>query len=148
MAKTKIDAGDWVVVCDGAKALILENAGDEVFPNLKTKEVHTKPNAATREPNTAAVPRALQTDGGGRSGVIQTGDRDDGERSFLVDLMGRLDAALGAGDAKAFVVVAPPKALGIIRDAYSPALKQAIRAEVDKDYVNLPVHEIEKHLAA
>ena len=28
MAILKIRAGDWVVVCDGAKALILENAGD------------------------------------------------------------------------------------------------------------------------
>ena len=40
MTKMKIGTGDWIVVCDGRKALILENLGDRVFPNLHTKEVH------------------------------------------------------------------------------------------------------------
>jgi protein required for attachment to host cells len=147
MTQLKIRPGEWVVVCDGGKAQILENTGDEVFPNFKTKEVHTRADAATRETGTAAVPRAHQTDGPGRAGTIQTGS-DDSERSFLTDLAGRLAAALGAGEAKGFVVVAPPRALGLIRNAYSPAVQQAIRVEIDKDYVNLPVHEIERRLAA
>ena len=48
--------------------------------------------------------------------------------------------------AKSLIVVAPPRALGMIRPAYSHALKGAVRAEVDKDLVKMPVHEIEKHL--
>jgi protein required for attachment to host cells len=44
------------------------------------------------------------------------------------------------------IVVAPPRALGMIRPAYSQLLKGAVRAEVDKDFVKMPVHEIEKHL--
>jgi protein required for attachment to host cells len=36
MAKLKIRHGDWVIVCDGKKALVLENEGDEKFLNLKT----------------------------------------------------------------------------------------------------------------
>ena len=43
-------------------------------------------------------------------------------------------------------MVAPPRALGMIRPAYSHALRGAVRAEVDKDLVKQPVHEIEKHL--
>ena len=38
MSGLLIHKGDWVVVCDGAKALVLENAGDAKFPNLKTLE--------------------------------------------------------------------------------------------------------------
>ena len=38
MSNLKIDQGGWVVVADGAKALILENHGDSKFPNLRTKE--------------------------------------------------------------------------------------------------------------
>jgi len=34
----------------------------------------------------------------------------------------------------------------VIRPAYTNALKSAVRAEVDKDFVKMPVHEIEKHL--
>ena len=45
-------------------------------------------------------------------------------------------------------MVAPPRALGVLRQAYSHNLRAALRAEIDKDFVKLPVHEIEKHLAA
>jgi protein required for attachment to host cells len=34
----------------------------------------------------------------------------------------------------------------MIRPAYSAALRSAVRAELDKDFVKMPVHEIEKHL--
>ena len=63
-----------------------------------------------------------------------------------MQLAHHLDAAVAAGKAKSIIMVAPPRALGMIRPAYSHALKGAIRAEVDKDYVKLPVYEIEKHL--
>jgi protein required for attachment to host cells len=46
------------------------------------------------------------------------------------------------------VLIAPPRALGVLRSAYSPALKGAVRAEIDKDLVAVPVHEIEKRLTA
>lgn len=39
MKKLKMKTGDWIVVCDGRKALILENVGDHAFPILHTKEV-------------------------------------------------------------------------------------------------------------
>jgi protein required for attachment to host cells len=42
--------------------------------------------------------------------------------------------------------VAPPRALGLIRNAYTPALRAAVKAEIDKDLVRMPVHQIEKHL--
>ncbi|MFZ0111401.1 MAG: host attachment protein, partial [Pseudolabrys sp.] len=41
---------------------------------------------------------------------------------------------------------ASPRALGMIRPAYSHALKGAVRSEVDKDLVKMPVHEIGKRL--
>ncbi len=40
MAKLKIAQGDWVLVCDGSKALVLENDGDDRFPNLQTRNVY------------------------------------------------------------------------------------------------------------
>ena len=57
-----------------------------------------------------------------------------------------LNSAIAAGKTKSLVVVAPPRALGMLRPAYSHALKGAVRAELDKDLVKMPVHEIEKHL--
>jgi protein required for attachment to host cells len=48
MQKLKIRQGDWVIVCDGKKALVLVNIGDEKFLNLKTREVHEHPDLKTR----------------------------------------------------------------------------------------------------
>jgi protein required for attachment to host cells len=52
MSKLKLHRGQWVVVCDGAKALVLENVGDEVFPNLRTKEVYQQEDPLTHEQGT------------------------------------------------------------------------------------------------
>ena len=68
------------------------------------------------------------------------------EEKFLRKLAGHLDAAVKAGEAKSLILVAPPRALGVLRQAYSHNLRDALRAEIDKDFVKLPVHEIEKHL--
>jgi protein required for attachment to host cells len=148
MASLKIEQGEWIVVCDGAKALVLENVGDQVFPNLKTREVYEHDKARTRELGTDKPGRSHSSVGNGRSAVEQTDWQAEAERAFLVDLAGRLDAAVTSGETKRLVIVAPPRALGILRQVYSPALKNALRAEIDKDYVKMPVHEIEKHLTA
>jgi len=148
MSKLKIRQGEWVVVCDGAKALVLENIGDEVFPNLKTREVYEHKAAKTHEQGSDAPGRAIQSVGARRSAMEQTDWHEQEEHKFLTDLAGRLDAAVTAGDAKAITIVAPPRALGVLRQAYSPRLRDALRAEIDKDLVKMPVHEIEKRLAA
>ena len=54
---------------------------------------------------------------------------------------------MNAGEVKSLIIVAPPRALGVLRQAYSHNLRAAVRAEIAKDLVRLPVHEIEKHLA-
>jgi protein required for attachment to host cells len=147
MTKLKIRQGDWVIVCDGKKALVLENAGDEKFLNLKTKEVFDHPDAKTHELGSDAPGRSFSSVGNGRSAVEQTDWHTQEEEKFLRKLAGHLDAAVKAGEAKSLFMVAPPRALGVLRQAYSHNLRSALRAEIDKDFVKLPVHEIEKHLA-
>ena len=146
MSQLLIHRGEWVVVCDGAKALVLENAGDEKFPNLKTLEVFEQKDLATHELGTAQPGRAFSPAGHGRSSIEQTDFHDQAERDFLVHLAKHLDAALAAGKVKSLIMVAPPRALGMIRPVYSHALKSAVRAEIDKDLVKQPVDKIEKHL--
>ena len=149
MAILKIRQGDWVVVCDGAKALILENAGDGMHPNLKTKEVHAQHR---RQDARAGHRRARALDQFGRRAAQRDGaDRLARRRPSSVSSPSsakRLDAAVTAGETKSVIMVAPPRALGVLRQAYSNGLRGAVRAEIDKDYVRMPVHEIEKRLAA
>jgi protein required for attachment to host cells len=146
MSDLLIRRGEWVVVCDGAKALILENAGDAKFPNLKTLEVFEQKDLPTRELGADKPGRTNGSVGTVRSSVEQTDWHDQAERAFLLSILQHLDAALTAGKAQSVIVVAPPRALGVLRPAYSPAVKKAVRAELDKDFVKLPVHQIEKHL--
>ncbi|MGE0563790.1 MAG: host attachment protein [Pseudolabrys sp.] len=146
MDRITIKAGEWIVVCDGGKALVLENAGDDKFPNLKTRETLTHDNPKTHEQGTDAPGRSHSSVGHGRSAVGQTDWHDQAEQAFLHHLAGVLGKAVESHQAKSIVVVASPRALGMIRPAYSHALKAAVRAEIPKDLVKMPVHEIEKHL--
>jgi protein required for attachment to host cells len=148
MSGLSIREGEWVVVCDGAKALVLQNAGDAKFPNLKTLEVFEQKDLPTREQGADKPGRINASVGVIRSSVGQTDWHDQSEQQFLTQLAHHLDAAIAAGKAKSLVVIAPPRALGMLRPAYSHALKGALRAELDKDFVKMPVHEIERHLTA
>ncbi|HET9716898.1 MAG TPA: host attachment family protein [Pseudolabrys sp.] len=146
MSELLIRHGEWVVVCDGKKALILENAGDSKFPNLKTIQVLEQENPPTHELGTDVPGRTNSSIGNIRSAMDQTDWHDQSEQRFLAQLAQRLDAAVSSGKFKSLILVAPPRALGMLRPAYSQAIKGVLRAEIDKDLVKLPVHQIEKHL--
>jgi protein required for attachment to host cells len=139
---------EWVVVCDGAKALLLENTGDAIMPDLKTREVYEQKNPATRELGADAPGRVGGVDGKSRSAVGQTDWHERNEQAFLENLAKQLNAKVSAGAVKSIVLIAPPRALGVLRAACSAALKSAVRAEIDKDLVGVPIHEIEKRLTA
>ena len=147
MDKMKIGKGDWIVVCDGRKALILENLGDRMFPNLHMKEVHEHSLQPTHAQGTDR-PGKVHDSAGTRSAIEQTDWHEESERAFLKTLADRLNVAVTTGETSALTMVAPPRALGMIRADYSLVVRKALHGEVDKDLVKLPVYEIEKQLLA
>jgi protein required for attachment to host cells len=147
MHAPKIDEHEWVVVADGAKALILENVGDRKFPNLRTRVVRQQEVPATHEIGSDAPGRAFQSAGTMRSAVDQTDWHRQYEDRFLKALAHDLDRAARNGEIKSLLLVAPPRALGVLRKHYRPGLRAVLRTEVERDYVNLPVAEIEQRLA-
>ncbi|MGB8578356.1 MAG: host attachment family protein [Pseudolabrys sp.] len=148
MSELLIRHGEWVVVCDGAKALVLENAGDAKFPNLKMREVYEQKDMPTRLLGADKPGRTHSSIGQNSSAVTQTDWHNQAEQAFLTHLAQKLDAEVVAGKVKSLILVAPPRALGMIRHVYSHVLRGAIRTEIDKDLVKHPVHDIEKHLTA
>jgi protein required for attachment to host cells len=142
----KIVRGEWVVVADGAKALVLENVGDAKFPNLKTKEVHSQPDQKTSEIGTDKPGRSFSSVGSGRSAVEQVDWHDQEEHRFLARLAARLDKAVLAGETSSLIVIAPARAIGVLRKEFSPHVRKAIKAEVEKDYLKMTVDEITRHL--
>jgi protein required for attachment to host cells len=148
MTRIAISNQDWVVVCDGRKALVLRNAGDEKFLNLKVIEERAIANPPTAAQGVDRPGRVYQSMNSGRSAVGQTDWHDEAERKFLSELAAWLHRAALQGEVKGLLLVAPPRALGMIRPALSPAVAKLLRGQMDKDLVNLPVPDIEKHLAA
>jgi protein required for attachment to host cells len=146
MPGLKIDAGEWIVVCDGAKALVLENTGDTKFPDLRTKEVYGQNDPKTHEIGTDAPGRSFQSVGTMRSAMEQTDWHEQEEQRFLAKLAARLDKAVLAGETKSLVVVAPPKSLGVLRREFSAHVREALKAEIDKDLVKMPIDQIARHL--
>ena len=104
--------------------------------------IRRRPISAPIEPG-----RSFSSVGSGRSAVEQTDWHRQEEERFLQKLVSQLDHSVKVGEVKSLVIVAPPRALGVLRQAYSHNLRAAVQAEIDKDLVRLPVHEIEKHLA-
>lgn len=144
MKKGSVGKGDWVVVCDGRKALVFENQGDGKFPNLHARETHEHPDLPTHLQGASPPGVSYQSVGNRRSSVRQTDWHDQSERNFLHELAKRLDNALSRGEVKRLTLVASPRALGMIRKAYTPSIRDALTQEIAKDVVKFPVHEIER----
>jgi protein required for attachment to host cells len=136
MADIKVPWESWVVVCDGAKALIMRNAGNALLMNLQVHETLSQPG------------RAHAPDGTSGSAMEQTDWQEQAEADFLRRIAAKLDKLVRERNGSRIILVAPPKALGTLRPNLSAEAQAAISAEVPKDYTNMPVDEIERRLAA
>jgi len=147
MAKIGLVHDLWVLVCDGRKALLFQNVGDRTYPKLETRETLEHEVQRTRELGTDEPGRVFSAAAGRRGAVEPTDFHLQEEQKFLAGLAHHLDRFATDHKIKKLVLVAPPRALGMLREALPHHLRPLILAELDKDYVSQPVYEIEKHLA-
>ncbi|CAL8974323.1 host attachment protein [Rhodoplanes serenus] len=148
MAKLSIPHDAFVFVGDGRKALFLRNEGDEKFPNLRTERVFVDETPPAHEPGSDAPGRGFFTAGPRCGGVDQTDWQELGEQRFAKDVAGALERLVRDRKIKALVIAAPPRTLAELRRALHNEVKSRVVAEIDKDLTKMPVHEIERHLAA
>jgi protein required for attachment to host cells len=146
MLKLSIPAGGHVVVCDGSKVLLLVNAGDAKFPNLRTAEATEIDNPPTREQGTDRPSRVFESVGGRRSGAEQPDLHDRREEAFAREIADKLEGLRMTGKLTSLVVVAPPRMLADLRRFLPDQTMALVAAQIDKDLTNHPIHEIEKHL--
>jgi protein required for attachment to host cells len=148
MIDTRITHGTWIVVCDGGKALLLENAGDSVALKLRTEECLEQPHEPDRELGTDRPGRAHQPGGIGGSAVGEVVWQDQAEDRFLRQLAAKVDGLVQHKGAERIVVIASPRALGMLRPHLNPTASAAVVSEIPKDLTNFPVEQIERYLAA
>ena len=148
MNMLKVPTKSWVVVCDGAKAQILQNIGDTETVRLRVEENLTQPDEPNRDLGADRPGRVQQSVGSQRSSMEETDWHEAAEAKFLRDVVDRIEALVAVQGASHIILVAPPKALGYVRPLFSPAAQAAIKNEVGKDVAKLTPYEIEKHLLA
>jgi protein required for attachment to host cells len=147
MNRVAIAAGTWVLVCDGAKSLLFENIGDAQAIHLKLIETNIDSHPPTHELGTERPGRAYDSMDGSRSAMAITDWHATSEEQFLRRVAERLNGFVAAGRIRRVIIVAPPKSLGVLRDRFSTALRDAISAEIARDLVKMPTAEIERILA-
>lgn len=143
----RIPHNAYVIVGDGRKALFLRNEGSGATLRLKAVQVFQSDNPPTREQGASQPGRSFQSVGHSRSSVEQTDWHDIEEHRFARSIADSLDVLARDKDIPGFVVVAPPRTLADLRQAFGADTKSRIIAEIDKDLTGHPIGEIEKHLA-
>jgi protein required for attachment to host cells len=148
MNKVGIPVGAIVFICDGRKALFLRNAGDAKLTQLVREKVLLNENPLTHEQGTDRPGRAFKGAGTHRrSGMDSTDWHELSEHEFARRAADALNQLVQGGKVDAVIVAAPPRTLAELRERFSPAVKQRIIAQIDKDLTKHPIEEIEKHLA-
>lgn len=146
--RTQLTHGTWVLVADGAKALLLENVGDAEFPILEVRREDAQDNPPTREQGTDRPGRLSDGPSGHFSAVQDTDWHRLAEDRFAHDLADMLNARAEAHRFERLIVAAAPKVLGELRKTIHAQVAGRIVAELSMDLTNHPVDEIAKRIAA
>lgn len=74
--------------------------------------------------------------------------RDKGERRFLCDLADHLEQIMRDHNLDDLVIVAPPRALGVLRKAISPGLQRRLVATDAHDRLDDTLAQVQDHFRA
>jgi protein required for attachment to host cells len=149
MRKPFIPHDSFVFICDGRKALFLRNAGDAKFANFVTERVFVDENPSNREQGADRPGREFASAHSTIRSAIEPTDWHDIEaRRFARRVSEALERLVRERDPPALIVAAPPRTLADLRNALHPDVKARIVLEINKDFTNQPVGEIERHVVA
>ncbi|HEX4078109.1 MAG TPA: host attachment family protein [Rhizomicrobium sp.] len=146
MASYGLQHAVWVLICDGRKAIVAENGGDAAAPNLQVRETFEHPDLSTREQGTDRPGRTFASMGERRAAQEPSDFHALAEEDFLKKIAAHLERDVSEQKIRHLILVGPPRALGILRHALSPAVHKVVHHEVERDYVRMPIYEIERHL--
>jgi len=146
MAKNGLTHGDWVLICDSRVALFAVNEGDQEAPNLQVRQKMEHPDLPSHEQGTDKPGRAFSGADSQRSAMETTDFHALEEEKFLKRVASAAEARVAGHEIKHLIVVAPPRVTGILRKVLSPSVRKLVRHEVEKDYVRMPMYEVERQI--
>ena len=139
----------WILIADGRQAKVLESHG----PNSELVPVDDMVFAvelpADRDVQRDRQGRSFESSGPTRHAMEpRSSPRRELKREFAGTVADKLDHSLKDGRFDRIVLVAPPTALGDLRDALSVSLRAKVVAELAKDLVKVPHQNLPDHLVS
>jgi protein required for attachment to host cells len=132
-----------VLVADGRKMLFFRNQGDENQIDLRTEAHDARKDRKDREIKADAPGVTKQSFGFGRSTYEEPDFQQQEEDRWIKDAAEELKARVLRNDFDALAIVAPPKALGILKKCLHKEVERRILCTVNKEMSGRPVPDIE-----
>jgi protein required for attachment to host cells len=132
-----------VLVADGRKMLFFRNHGDENQIDLRTESHDARQDRKDRYFKTDAPGTEKQSFGYGRSTYEETDFHQLEEDRWIKDAADELKARVLRGDFEALAIVAPPKALGVLKKCLHKEVERRIVCTVNKEMSGRPIPDIE-----
>jgi protein required for attachment to host cells len=132
-----------VLVADGKKMLFLRNHGDENQIDLRTEAHGEQEEHKDRDLKSDAPGTTKQSFGYGRPAYQETDFHQQEEDRWIKDAAEELKKRALRNDFEALAIVAPPKALGVLRKELHKEVERRIVCSVNKEMSGRPIPDIE-----
>ena len=137
----------WILLAGGSHAKILQNEGPGRGVRAVNGALWEQQLARSQDVNADRPGRSFDRMGEQRHGMEPTSDpKRLQESAFLNEVCGNLSQAEQAGRFDRLVLVAEPRALGMLRKQLGNGPKAKIYAELDKDLTRVPPRELPERL--
>lgn len=142
-----IPTGTHLAVADGARLLLLRNAGDTRKLDLEVIHADAQESRPDRELSADRPGRSFQSFSTRRSAYEETDFKQLAEDRFAAEAATLLNSMALAGDIERLIVIAAPRTLGEMRQHWHKVLAERIVAEIPKTLTGRSVAELERILA-
>jgi protein required for attachment to host cells len=136
-----------VLVADGRKMLFFRNHGDENQIDLRTEAHDEREDRKDSDIKTDSPGAVHQSAGYGRSTYEETDFHQQEEDRWIKDAADELKDRALRNDFDALAIIAPPKALGVIRKELHKEVEKRLLCTVNKEMSGRPVPDIEALLS-
>src|SRR6185503_17445369 len=123
--------------------LFFRNHGDENQIDLRTEAHDARKERKDREIKSDAPGTVKQSAGYGRSTYEETDFQQQEEDRWIKEAADELKARVLRGDFEALAIVAPPKALGVLKKCLHKEVEKRIVCTANKEMSGRPVPDIE-----
>ena len=132
-----------VLVADGRKMLLFRNHGDENQIDLRTESHDARKEREDGDIKTDAPGLVKQSAGFGRSTYEEPDFHQQEEDRWIKDTADELKARALRGDFNAVAIIAPPKALGVLKKSLHKEVERRIVCTINKEMSGRPIPDIE-----